>query len=421
MKKRVSINVNTVTKYVLGRGKVEILIKNCRVVDDTRDFQGDIYVKDGKIAECGKKLEYDCKTIKGDGLVAMPAFIDMHVHFRDPGYTYKEDIYTGSMAALKGGYTLVNLMANTKPICSSMEIVDYVLNKSKELNLIDLHQIVSITKDFDGKTLYHLDSLDNRVKFISDDGKGVQSNLIMYKAMVKAKEKGLTIIEHTEDEGIVSVDTRLSENIMTFRDIYLAKLTGARLHLAHVSTKESIEAIRKAKKCGTNITCEVTPHHISLYNEEYKVNPPIREKEDVVAIIQGIKDGTVDVIATDHAPHSEEDKEKESPGISGIETAFSISYTTLVKTGEISLNRLSQIMSAVPGRLMEVNKGKIKTGYDGDIVLVDLDKKIKINKDKFISKGKNTPFNGKEFYGEVVATIKNGEIKYNGGIQVDNR
>lgn len=400
---------------------MEVLIKNCRVVDETKDFQGDIYIKDGIIADFGKSLDYDCKLIEAKNLVAMPSFIDMHVHFRDPGYTCKEDIYTGSMAALKGGYTLVNLMANTKPICSSMEIVNYVLNKSKELNLIDLHQTVSITKDFDGKTLDHLDSLDNRVKFISDDGKGVQSNFIMYKAMVKAKEKGLTIIEHTEDEEIVSVDTRLSENIMTFRDIYLAKLTGARLHLAHVSTKESIEAIRKAKKCGANITCEATPHHISLYDKEYRVNPPIREREDVAAIIEGIKDGTVDVIATDHAPHSKEDKDKGAPGISGIETAFSICYTTLVKSGEISLNRLSQLMSGVPGRLMKINKGKIKTGYDGDIVLVDLDKKIKINRDNFISKGKNTPFNGKEFYGEVVATIRNGEIKYNGGIQVDNR
>ncbi len=400
---------------------MEILIKSCRIVDETKDFVGDIYIKDGRIVDYGEGLNYNCKIISAEKLVAMPAFIDMHVHFREPGYTYKEDIYTGSMAALKGGYTLVNLMANTSPICSNMEVVQYVLNRSRELDLVDIHQVVSVTKDFDGKTLDHLNTIDKRVKFISDDGKGVQSNLTMYKAMIKAKNMDLTIISHAEDEEIVSVDTRLSENIMTLRDIYLSKITGGRLHLAHVSTKESIKEIRKAKKEGGNITCEATPHHIALYNNDYRVNPPIREKEDVEAIIQGIKDGTVDAIATDHAPHSKEDKEKGAPGISGIETAFSICYTTLVKSGEISLNRLSQLMSRVPGDLMGVNKGKIKRGYDGDIVLINLDKEIIIDGENFVSKGKNTPFDSKKLYGEVVATIRKGEIKYNGGITDDNR
>lgn len=400
---------------------MDLLIKGCRIVDETKDLLGDIYIKDGRIADYGGNINYDCKTISGENLVAMPAFIDMHVHFREPGYTYKEDIYTGSLAALKGGYTLVNLMANIKPICSNMEIVEYVLNRSKEIDLIDIHQTLSVTKNFDGKTLNHLNTIDNRVKFISDDGQGIQSNLTMYKAMIKAREMDLTIISHTEDEEIVSIDTRLSENIMTSRDIYLSKLTNGRLHLAHVSTKEAIEGIRKAKRQGVNITCEVTPHHIALYNDDYRVNPPIREKEDVEAIIQGIKDGIVDVIATDHAPHSKEDKEEGAPGISGIETAFAVSYTTLVKSGEISLNRLSQLMSRIPGNLMGVNKGKIKKGYDGDIVLLDLDKEIAIDGDNFISKGKNTPFNGQKFYGDVLATIRKGEIKYNGGIKVDNR
>lgn len=394
---------------------MEIFIKDCRIVDETKDFTGDIYIKDGKIADYGGNLNYNCKIIPGENLVAMPAFIDMHVHFREPGYTYKEDIYTGSLAALRGGYTLVNLMANTNPICSNMEVVEYVLNRSRELDLIDIHQVVSITKDFDGRTLDHLDTLDKKVKFISDDGKGVQSNLTMYEAMIKAKEIDLTIISHAEDEEIVSIDTRLSENIMTSRDIYLSKLTGGRLHLAHVSTKEAVKEIRKAKKEGSNITCEITPHHIALHNNDYRVNPPIREKEDVEAIIQGIKDGTVDAIATDHAPHSKEDKEKGAPGISGIETAFSICYTTLVKSGEISLNRLSQLMSRVPGDLMGANKGKIKRGYDGDIVLIDLDKEITVDGESFVSKGKNTPFDGQSFYGEIVATIRKGEIKYNGG------
>ena len=171
----------------------------------------------------------------------------------------------------------------------------------------------------------------------------------------------------------------------------------------------------------SNLTCEVTPHHIVLYDTDYRVNPPLRKREDVLAIIEGIKDGTVDVIATDHAPHSREDKENGAPGISGLETAFPICYTHLVRTGYISLNRLSQIMSAVPGRLMGTNKGKIKVGYDGDIVLVDLNKELRIEENDFISKGKNTPFNGMKVYGQVVATLRKGEIKYNGGINFDNR
>lgn len=400
---------------------MEILIKNCRIIDETKDILGDIYIKDGKIVEYGKNLNYDCKIIDATNMVVMPSFIDLHVHFRDPGYTYKEDIYTGSKAALKGGYTLVNLMANTNPICSNMEIVDYVLNKSEKLDLIDIHQSLSITENFDGKTLDHLDQIDNRVKFISDDGKGIQSNLTMYKAMIKAKEKGLTIIAHEEDYEIVKIDTRLSENIMTLRDIYLSKLTGAKLHLAHVSTKESIDEIRKGKKEGANISCEVTPHHIGIWNNDYKVNPPIRQRKDVEAIIQGIIDGTIDIIATDHAPHSAQDKEEGAPGISGLETAFSVSYTNLVKSGLISLNRLSQLMSATPGKLMEVNKGKIKNGYDGDLVFIDLDKKASIRGEDFISKGKNTIFNNMDFYGKVMATMRKGEIKYNGGLKIDNR
>lgn len=400
---------------------MELLIKNCRIVDETKDMKGDIYIKDGIIADYGRDIGINCKAIDGTNLLAMPSFIDMHVHFREPGYTHKEDLYTGSIAALKGGYTFVNLMANTKPICSNMDIVEYVLKKSKELDLIEIHQTVSITRNFDGQTLDHLDEIDRRVKFISDDGKGIQSNLTMYRAMVKAKEKNLTIIAHEEDEEIAKIDTRLSENIMTFRDLYLAELTEAKLHLAHVSTKEAIKAIRKAKKEGIKVSCEVTPHHIALYSNDYRVNPPIREKEDVEAIIGGIVDGTVDVIATDHAPHTGKDKAKGAPGISGLETAFSISYTGLVKSNRISINRLSQLMSGTPGKLMGIKKGRIKKGFDGDIVLIDLDRLVTVKGQDFVSKGKNTPFDGMEFYGQVMATIRRGQIKYNGGIGYDNR
>lgn len=392
---------------------MKILIKNSRIIDETLDLIGDLYIEDGKIAEWGEDLNHECETIDGRELVLMPAFIDLHVHFREPGYTHKEDLETGGKAALKGGFIFVNLMGNTDPICSSMEVVDYVLNRGKQLNLVDIHQCVSITKDFDGKSLEHLDRLDNRVKVITDDGMGINSNIVMHNAMVKAKEKGLTIMTHAEDKDLTPIDYRISENIITVRDIYLSKTTGAKLHLAHVSTKEGIEEIRKAKAEGVNVTCEVTPHHISLWDNDYKVNPPIRAKEDVDEIILGIIDGTVDTIATDHAPHTKEDKENGSPGLSGLETAFSITYTTLVKGDKITLNKLSKIMSANGARIMDINKGRIKVGYDADLVLVDLNKKVIIDKNTFLSKGKNTPFNGMEFFGEVVMTLKDGAVKYN--------
>ncbi len=392
---------------------MKLLIKKARIVDEEKDFIGDIYIENGKIKDFGEKLNYDCKHTEVMGMVIMPAFIDLHVHFREPGFIDKEDLHSGGLAGLKGGYTLVNAMANTNPVCSSMKIVEYVLSKARENNLVDIHQTVSITKDFDGESLGHLDDLDNRVKFISDDGKGVRSNLTMYKAMLKAREKGLTIMAHAEDEDFTPIDYRISENIETIRDIYLAKITESKLHLSHVSTKEAIEEIRRGKAHGVNLTCEVTPHHICLWDNDYKVNPPIREKPDVDALIQGIIDGTVDAIATDHAPHTEDDKAKGSPGLSGIETAFSVAYTSLVKSGKIDLNKLSNIMSGNPGRIFGVKKGRIEKGYDADLVFLNLDKEIMVNGENFISKGKNTPFSGMKFTGEVVMTMKDGRIRYN--------
>lgn len=391
---------------------MKLLIKNSRIIDEELDFIGDLYIEDGKIVEFNENLNYECDIIDGKNLILMPAFIDLHAHFREPGYTYKEDLESGSKAALKGGYTFVNLMGNTYPICSSMEIVDYILGKGKSLNLVDIHQCVSITKDFDGKTLEHIDLLDNKVKIITDDGMGINSNIVMYNAMVKAKELDLTIMTHAEDKDLTPIDFRISENIITIRDIYLSKITGAKLHIAHVSTKEAIEEIKKAKHEGVNVTCEVTPHHISLYDSDYKVNPPIRNKEDVERIIKGIVDGTVDTIATDHAPHTQAEKDNGAPGLSGLETAFSIAYTSLVRADRISIKKLSQLMSANGGRIMDIKKGKIKPDYDGDLVLVDINKKWIIDSKEFVSKGKNTAFNGMEVYGEVYMTLKGGVVKY---------
>lgn len=407
----------------MGGVDMELLIKNARIVDYDKDFYGDIYIKNGKIEKIGNDLCNKCRDIDGEGLVVLPSFIDLHAHFRDPGYSYKEDLKTGSMAALKGGYTLVNLMANTKPICSNMDVVEYVLNKNRKIGLIDVHQTVSITQDFDGRTIDHIDSLDSRVKFLSDDGVGVDDSEVAYRAMKKAKKKGLILLCHEEDRGLSSYDMRLSENLMTIRDIYLAKSLNSRIHFCHVSTKEAMEEIIRAKKDNINITCEVTPHHMALYDNDYKVNPPIRTKKDVDYLIKAIQMGYVDAIATDHAPHTEEDKRNGACGISGLETAFSICYTVLVRGGYIDLCGLSRMMSKMPGELFQVQKGAIEKGYDADLAIVDLNKKIVVNSDGFLSKGKNTPFNGMEYYGEVVYTIKNGEILYDreGGVNFDNR
>ncbi|MGY5238913.1 dihydroorotase [Clostridium tertium] len=396
---------------------MNLLIKNARIVDYSQDFIGDIYIENGNIKEVGLDINIDAiNVIDAKGLTLMPSFIDTHAHFREPGLTYKEDIETGSKAALRGGYTGVCLMGNTKPICSSKEVLEEVRNREKELNLIDLHQCISVTKGFNGKDITHLDNFanDNRLKAISDDGVGVMDSEIMYKAMLKAKEHGWVIMSHAEDHSFSDIDMRIAENIMTLRDIYLAKETGARLHMCHVSTKEAIGYIKNAKKRFSNITCEVTPHHISLTKDinNYRVNPPIREKEDVYEIINAIKDGIIDCIGTDHAPHTQEDKEKGSPGMVGLETSFSICYTRLVKSGAINLNKLSEIMSKNCADILGMNKGRISPGVEGDVVLLDLDKKIKVNSEEFNSKGKNTPFQGMEFYGEVQMTIKAGRILY---------
>ncbi|MEQ8196932.1 MAG: dihydroorotase [Clostridiaceae bacterium] len=395
---------------------MNLLIKNARIVDESHDFYGDLYIEDGLIKELGISLEKDAPVLDAEGFSILPAFIDTHVHFREPGFTYKEDIETGSKSALKGGFTYVNLMANTNPVCSGLDVLDYVYKRNSEVGLIDLHQCLSITKDFDGKTLSHLEELkDNPViKAISDDGKGVSDSKVMMDAMEIAKKSGWTVISHAENHEFSNIDMRLAENLMTFRDIQLSKYTGAKLHMAHVSTKEAMKYIIDAKNECAYVTAEVTPHHIALNDEisNYRVNPPIRKEEDREYLLRAIRDGYVDTIGTDHAPHSKEDKEKGAPGMVGLETAFPICYTTLVKNDIISLKKLSKMMSANPGEILGINKGRISPGYDGDLVLVDLNSKLKINPEEFVSKSSNTPFESMEFYGEILATIKAGKVAY---------
>ncbi|MFX0548621.1 dihydroorotase [Hathewaya histolytica] len=391
---------------------MELLIKNVNMVSAEGNFEGDLYIEDGIIKEVGIGLQRDCEIVKGNGNTLMPSFVDMHCHFRDPGYTFKEDLESGSKAAVRGGYTQVNLMANTNPICSDMDTFNYVMEKGRKLNITDINQIVSATKDMSGQSIDHLENLTEEVKFISDDGVGVNSDKIMYDVMMKANEKKLTLISHAETLTFSNIDMRLAENMMTFRDIALCEHTKAKVHMAHVSTKECIDAIISAKKRGANLTCEVTPHHLALANSSYRVNPPIREESDLNSLIEAIQNGYVDCIATDHAPHRKEDKEKGAPGISGIETSFSLCYTKLVRGGHISLNKLSELMSKNPSNIMKLKSGEIKPGLKANLVLIDIDRKYIIDSKEFYSKGKNTPFDGVEVYGDVLMTIKDGEIKY---------
>ena len=394
-----------------------LLVKNVRIVDAQTDFFGQLMVKDGffyEIRHNGDQSEDDYTVIDGAGNVLMPAFTDLHAHFREPGFTYKEDIESGSRAAVKGGYTTVVLMANTNPVCSSVDIVNYVENRAKEIGLVDVFQVASITDGMRGESVSHLESIADTVKFISDDGKGVMNDLLMEKALIMSKNKGFIVVSHAEDSNFSASDMRLAENSMTRRDIEACMKTGGRLHLAHVSAKEAMEMIIEAKDRGANITCEVTPHHIYASDEiTYRVNPPLRKPDDIACLINAIANGYVDAIATDHAPHTETDKAGGAPGISGIETAFQLCLTKLVKEcGAISLNKLSELMSYNPSRIAGVNKGLIKQGFEADFVIVDENESARINIAEFESKGKNSPFDGNYVLGSILMTVKKGNVVY---------
>ena len=394
------------------------IFKNCYAFDDVKISKKPIYVEDGIIVEAFKKNEAD-QLIDCENSTLVPSFVDMHVHFRDPGFTYKEDLETGSHSALAGGYSSVLLMGNTNPTVSSPDIYNDIIKRGKDLDLIDIEQVYTITENFDGKTLDHLDSMPESVKYISDDGHGVNDDMVMYKAMEKAKELGVVMTLHEEVDEVSDVDYEIAEDAMTLRDCYYAYKLNCPVHFSHVSTKGAITAIKYFKDLGAPITCEVTPHHLLLADkgrEEVKVNPPIRKEEDRKTLIEMIKNGTVDAISTDHAPHSKEDKEKGAPGFIGIETAFSTCYEVLVKSGEISLNYLIKIMATNPSKLLGLNKGKLEVGYEADFTLIDLDESYIYKEEDIKSKSKNSLLIDQELFGKVKKVYKKGVLKY-----ADNR
>ena len=388
-----------------------MLIKNAKLSDGTRV---DVLIRDGKIAGLMQDMPaHGEEVIDAAGRTLLPGFIDLHCHWRTPGFEYKEDIATGSAAAAAGGYTFVNLMPNTKPVCSSAAQAHAVMDEAERLGICGANQTISITENFDGHTLDHLKSLPEDLRFITEDGKGVQNNQVMAKAFAICAQRDLVLMSHAEDMEISKWDYRLAENIETVRNLHLSEYYGTRLHMCHVSTKEAVAAIGDAKRRGVPVTCEVTPHHLWFADTDYRVNPPIRQAEDVEALVEAIRTGVVDAIATDHAPHSAEDKANGAAGMIGLETAFGVCYTKLCREQGLDLYYLEALMSRFPAAILGLaGKGAIQVGMDADLTLVELDTPYVVDAAAMHSKSHNTPFDGATLYGRVDLTIRGGRVTY---------
>lgn len=417
---------------------MSILFKNANVFTNGSFAEQDIIVSDGIIKAVGKSLSSSSsKVIDCTGLTIFPGFVDVHVHLREPGFFYKETIKSGTMACARGGYTSVCSMPNLKPCPDTYENLKAQLDIIEKDAVINVYPFGTITKLQAGIELSHMDAMADYVCGFSDDGRGVQNEDMMLSAMKKAKELGKIISAHCEDNNLLfggyihdGEYARIhghkgicseSEWGPIKRDIELVKKTGCKYHVCHISTKESVELIRTAKKDGVDITCETGPHYLTMNDMmlqedgRFKMNPPIRSEEDRKALIEGIKDGTIDMIATDHAPHSDEEKskglEKSMMGVVGIETAFAISYTKLVKTGVITLEKLIDLLNT-NARLRYGIGSEIKEGQKADLTVFDLNEKYVIDPKDFLSKGKASPFTGEEVYGKCKLTLCGGKIAF---------
>lgn len=390
-----------------------LLFKNVLATDCDKSVLCDVLVRDGRIAALGRLDGGADRVVQGGGRALLPAFVDLHAHFRDPGMPEKEDIVSGCMAAVHGGYTAVSLMANTKPVCSTRETVRYVREKAAALGICSVHQAMSITRDFDGETLSHLDDVDESVRWLSDDGFGVQDTGVMLRAMLRAKELGLGVMLHEEDAALTHVDSCLMEELMTFRDVQLARLTGCKTHFCHVSTINAMRYVLDGKRDCPHITCEVTPHHLALSDETPgKVAPPLRGEAHRRFLIECVRQGLVDAIATDHAPHTPADKLAGANGFTGLDLAFATCYTTLVRGGHITLSALSRLMSKRPAELLGLASGMLVENAAAELVLADPDASFVADESRIVSRGKNTPMLGHTLYGEIIMTVREGRIVY---------
>lgn len=422
---------------------MKLLIKNGTLIDPVSGLGGkmDILAEDGVIALIGSDLQDpNAQVLDAEGLCVSAGLVDMHVHLRDPGLTYKEDIITGSAAAAKGGFTSIACMPNTKPVTDTPEGVEYVLNKAKENCGVHVLPVGALSMGQKGQEMTDIRALkDAGAVAISDDGIPVMDANLMRDALMRCSRNKLTVLSHCEDDNMVKgrgvnegrISRRLglpgrpaiAEDLMVMRDAMLAEETRTPVHICHISTGYSVNTVRQFKRKGVQITCETCPQYFVLTHEEIlrqgtlaKVNPPLRATKDRSAILAGLKDGTIDCIVTDHAPHSAEEKAKsltEAPaGMIGLETSLALALTYLYHTGEMSLNDIIAKMTINPARILGIRRGFLALGAAADITIFDPDEKWTVDPDKFASKARNTPFGGMELKGKVKYTIADGKIIY---------
>lgn len=412
---------------------MKFLLKGGTVYQKGKLVPADLMIDGSSISfHVPEKTEIQCIDVSNK--VILPGFVDVHCHLREPGFSYKETVRTGTLAAARGGYTAVCAMPNLKPAPDTAEHLEEELARIAEQAKVRVYPYGSITMGQTGRGgLSDMEALSKRCVAFSDDGRGVQEAALMEAAMREAKRLGKLIAAHCEDESLLRGGyihagsyakahghkgiSSESEYRQAERDILLAEKTGCRYHICHVSAKETVELVRQAKKKGLPVTCEATPHHLLLCEDDleedgrFKMNPPLRSREDREAVLEGLLDGTIDVIATDHAPHSAEEKSKglagSAMGIVGLETAFSLLYTALVKKGEMSLSQLVEKMSGAPRRIFGIGGG-LEEGNPADFTVVDLEKRYRIDSRTFLSMGKSTPFDDREVYGEIEETYVNG-------------
>ena len=422
-----------------------MLIKNGQILINDELIHSDIYIEEGKIKEIGKlDSVYADEVINAQGMVIAPGFIDLHVHLREPGGEKKETIATGSLAAAKGGFTTVAAMPNTRPVPDSKDQLQWLNERIKETSSVKVLPYASITVREAGEELTDFPALKEAGAFaLTDDGVGVQSAGMMLEAMKKAAKAGMSIVAHCEDNSLINKGSvhegvfsekhgikgipSVCESVQIARDVLLAEAAGCHYHVCHISTKESVRAVRDAKRAGIKVTAEVTPHHLILCDEDipgmdsnYKMNPPLRGSLDREALIEGLLDGTIDFIATDHAPHTSEEKAEGMAlapfGIVGLETAFPLLYTHFVEKGILTIGQLVNLLTVKPAQSFGLeNVGTLKVGSAADLVVLDIESEEKINPDEFLSKGRNTPFGGWTCKGWPVTTIVDGKVAWRKG------
>lgn len=417
-----------------------MLLKNATLLHNNKEEIIDVLIEDGKIKETGKNLSADAEVIDCSGLLLTPGLVDVHVHLREPGFEHKETIESGTKAAARGGFTTICPMPNTQPIIDTAERLNDLNSRIEKDAVIKVLPYVSITTGLKGETLVDFNSLKQGGAFaFTDDGVGVQSADMMYRAMQQAAKIDMAIVAHTEENtliyggaihegktseklGVKGIPA-ITESTQIARDVLLAEAAGCHYHVCHVSTKESVRVIRDAKRAGIKVTAEVTPHHLVLDENDitekdpnFKMNPPLRGSDDREALIAGLLDGTLDFIATDHAPHHEDEKaagiETAPFGIVGIENAFQLLYTKLVKTGIFTLQQLIDWMTIKPSAVFGLNSGTIEANKPADLTLIDLNREYRLDKNEFVSKAKNTPFHGINLTSDIVMTIADGKIVY---------